>query len=54
MNSNDWNSFESKIYKDGYDPMDVFYLFFGILRDSLVRVDLNMKWITLGQIPPSQ
>lgn len=43
----DFNTFEVQLYKDGYDPMDVFYLFFGILRDSLKYADVKMKWILL-------
>lgn len=48
----DFNTFEVQLYKDGYDPLDVFYLFFGILRQSLISGDVKMKWITLGKSPP--
>ena len=53
MTQNDWNDFEKELHKNEYDPMDVFYLFFGMLRDSLKCADLKMKWILLGKDPPS-
>jgi hypothetical protein len=52
MTQNNFNEFEVQLYKDGYEPLDVFYLFFGMLRDSLKYVDPKMKWITLGKNPP--
>ena len=52
MTQNNFNEFEVQLYKDGYDPLDVFYLFFGMLRDSLKYADPKMKWINLGKNPP--
>jgi len=49
----DFNTFEVQLYKNEYDPMDVFYLFFGMLRSSMVGADSKMKWILLRKEPPS-
>ena len=33
-------------------PMDIFYLYWGVLRSSIVQVSPQMKWVLLGTTPP--
>ena len=32
-------------------PLDIFYLYWGVLRSSIVQVSPQMKWILLGPPP---
>ena len=35
-------------------PLDIFYLYWGVLRSSIVQVSPQMKWVLLGTPPPNQ
>ncbi len=41
------------VFKTLEDPLDIFYLCFGLLRESIVDTSPRMKWVLMGKTPPN-
>lgn len=44
---------ETPVFTTLEDPLDIFYLCFGLLRESIVDTCPRMKWVLMGKTPPN-